>query len=209
MVKGDKIEKLLSYINDVKNGNMDSLEKIFKYFEIPLKGMANKYYISGNDKEDIMQIAKIGLYEGIKTFDEKRTLNPSLFLKRCAEIDIKDEVKKLNRDKHKTLGVACSLDVPLDKDDESSAVLADVIEDDFSIENFIETKEFKKSVYEKICDNMSTLESDVLKLYMKEYSYKEMSEILSVTPKQVENALQRGRKKIKTNKELGDLYFSY
>ena len=209
MVKDYDAKRLIFYINKAKNGDVNSLEKIFKYFDVPLRGMANKYYIPGGDKEDIMQIAKIGLYEGIKSFDEERTSNPVSFLKRCAEIDIKDEVKKVNRDKHKTLGVACSLDVPLDKNDDSSAILGDIIEDDFSVEKFIERKELKKYMREKLYNTMTSLESDVLKLYMEEYSYKEMSEMLSLSSKQIENALRRVRKKIKTNKELNELYFGY
>lgn len=209
MIKDSNTEKLLFHIDNVKNGDLSSLESIFKYFDIPLRGMANKYYIPGGDKEDVMQIAKIGLYEGIKSFDKNKTSNPVLFLKRCAEIDIKDEVKKINRDKHKTLGVACSLDVPLDKSEDDSIVLGDIIEDDFSVEKLIETKELKKYMREKVYCNMTSLESDVLKLYIDEYSYKEMSEILSLSAKQIENALRRARKKIKTNEELSELYFNY
>lgn len=207
MVKNNDVEKLLFYIDNVKNGDMDALEEIFKYFDIPLRGMANKYYIPGGDKDDIMQIAKIGLYEGIKSFDKEKTLNPVLFLKKCAEIDIKDEVKKINRDKHKTLGVASSLDEPLD--DDGGKVVGDIIEDDFCIEKFIEKKELQKYIRENIYSNMSKLESDVLKLHMDGYSYEEISKILSLSIKKVDNALQRIKRKIKVNKKINELCFNY
>lgn len=204
MVKTIDLDKLLYYINNAKSGDSKSLEEIFKYFDISLRGMSNKYYVSGGDKEDVMQIAKIGLYEGIKNFDKDKTSSPISFLKKCAELNIKDEVKKINRDKHKTLGIACSLDAPLDKDDDSSTLLGDIIEDDFSVEKFIEVKEIKR----QLKNIMTNLEFNTLNLYMNGYSYKEMSQLLSLSEKQVENALGRARKKIKINKDLSKFYFN-
>lgn len=205
MTKYINTEELIFYINKTKNGDSNSLEKIFEYLDRFLIGMTNKYYMPGVDNDDIIQIAKIGLYEGIQSFDENKTDNPIAFLKRCAETNIKDEIKKMNRDKHKTLGVACSLDVPLDKNDESSALLGDIIEDNFSVERFIEIKEIKK----QINSIMTNLELNVLNLYMDGYSYMDISKILVLSKKQVENALIRARKKIKINKDLNQLYSNY
>lgn len=202
-------EDLLKYVREIKKGRNEYLEKVLKELENALKGMANKYQRPGIDRDDIFQIASIGIYDAIKAYDENKTKNISLFLRLCAENDIKDEVTRLSRDKAKTLSLASSLDAPVivNSEKDTDIRLADIIEDDFSTESFVEKKIFHEIIREEInCKNISILECDILRLRMRDYSNKEISNKLDITGKQVDNAYQRAKKKMKLNTVLREIY---
>lgn len=209
-MKNNDSERILFCIEKIKSGKEIFFEEILKILDIPIKGMANTYYIPGGDKEDIMQIAKIGIYEGVRTFTKDKTNNPKLFLKICAERNIKDALRQLSRDKYKTLDNAYSLNLPLNNNSKGeNIVLGDIIEDKFSLDEFIETKELKSYIHENIYEKMTELESNVLRLYIRDYSNKEISLMLSLTSKQVDNALQKAKKKIKTNTKIKEYCLNY
>lgn len=204
-----KMDELFVNIEKAKNGDEDSLKEILDSFEVAFKGMAKKYYIPGGDAQDVIQIARIGLYEGIKTFNKEKNTNPKAFLKLCAERNLKDTLKALNRDKSKTLNVAISIDEPIKNLKGGEKTLAEIMPDSFSVESFIEDKDFEKYINNNIYQNMSKLQNDTFNLYMKDFSINQISEMLGLTAKQVDNAIQKAKKKLKANKEIVKLYRIY
>lgn len=202
MIKYNNVKLLDLYIEKFKNGDEEYLNEILEYFDIPLRGMVKKYYIVGEDDDDIMQIARIGIYKGIQSYDREKALNPISFLKKCAESDIKDELKKMNRSKRKLWKIARSIEEPIMDEKDNPILISDIIPSQFSIDEIIGKKELKKYIEENIYTMLSEFELQVLKLYINEYSYSEISKILSEPVKKIDNAMQRARKKIKENKEL-------
>lgn len=196
-------EKLFMHIENAKRGNEDSLEKIFSYLEIPIKGMTKKYYLPGGDKDDIVQVAKIGIYEGIKNFNKDKNSNPRVFLKLCAERNLKDMIKSSSRDKHKTLDVAYSLDAPLKDDKLSGKVLGELIEDKVTLDELIRSREFNDYL-ENSYLKMSKLSRKVFKLYVKGYTYEEICKISSLNLKQVDNAINRAKVKLRKDKWINE-----
>lgn len=197
-------ERLFVHIENAKKGDEDSLNRIFSYLDIPIKGMAKKYYLPGGDKDDVMQVARIGIYEGIKSFNKDKNSNPRVFLKLCAERNLKDMMKSMSRDKHKTLDVAYSLDAPLKGEKLSGKVLGDIIEDKISLDEIIGNMEFNRYL-EKSYLTMGKLSRKVFKLYVKGYTYGEISKILSLNSKQVDNAITRAKVKLKKDGWMNEL----
>ena len=61
----------------------------------------------------------------------------------------------------------------------------------------IEMQERMNLLHQKIKTELTDLERDVLKLHISGHNYSSIAEILSVSAKTVDNALQRARKKLK------------
>ena len=57
--------------------------------------------------------------------------------------------------------------------------------------------EAKRDLIEFLCNNLTSLEKQVIDLRIKGFEYKEMSKILNRSYKSIDSALQRIRKKVK------------
>lgn len=197
------------YIENIKRGNDEYLKQIFKCLDIPIRGMVNKYLIPGVEKDDAIQIAQIAVYDGVKNYNSEKNSNPISFLKMCAERRLKDVIKFYNKDKRKVLSMSCSLDAPVKSlENNEKILLKDIISTEESLDDYMEAIELKKFLKEKIYLLMSKREKECFELYyIQGYKYSEISKKLSITNKQVENALQKARNKIKSSEELNRIYF--
>lgn len=197
------------YIENIKRGNDEYLKQIFKCLDIPIRGMVNKYLIPGVEKDDAIQIAQIAVYDGVKNYNSEKNSNPISFLKMCAERRLKDVIKFYNKDKRKVLSMSCSLDAPVKSlENNEKILLKDIISTEESLDDYMEAIELKKFLKEKIYLLMSKREKKCFELYyIQGYKYSEISKKLSITNKQVENALQKARNKIKSSEELNRIYF--
>ena len=73
-----------------------------------------------------------------------------------------------------------------------------MIEDETAVtDELVILKDCNKEVYNKLSSTLSDKEFKVFKLYLDGYSYKQISEKLSMPLKSVDNSLLRARKKLK------------
>ena len=202
-------ELLRINIEKANDGDDDALEKVFKSLDYIINELSRKYYIESHGIEDIVQIAKIGIYEGIKTFDANKNKSPKTFLKVCAERRIQDIIKYYKRDKRKESSKSWSLDAPVTNgfSDKKELYLKDTIEDGDSLDRIIEKKEIKELFKEKVYPCMSEVEKNCIKLHIEGYRPKDIAQKLSITSKQVDNAFQRACKKIRNNDYAKSIYF--
>lgn len=160
------------------------------------KHVARQYFLPGGDYDDLIQEARIGAYKGLLSFDGDRgaALRNHLFL--CAERHVISAVKSATRNKHLALNQAISLDATVNYDDELT--LADVIADDqASVEDTIDTGIELARLGRLVWTELTDLEHDVMIGIVSGKSYGELGD-----PKQVDNALQRGRRKLRASLTL-------
>ena len=69
----------------------------------------SKYYISGAEKDDIVQEGLIGLYKAVKNFDKEKQNSFKTFANLCIERQIITAIKGSNRQKHIPLNSYLSL----------------------------------------------------------------------------------------------------
>lgn len=158
---------------------------------------ARSYFMMGGDKEDIIQEGMIGLYKAIRDFREDRLSSFKGFAELCIKRQIITAIKTATRQKHIPLNSSVSLDKPV-YDEESDRTLLDVLSgagnddpQDLMIykENFVQMEVEMNKV-------LSSLEKEVLGLYLDGQSYQEISEELNRQVKSVDNALQRIKRKL-------------
>jgi len=69
------------------------LEELFLQFKPFIRTMAFKYFLSGADRDDLMQEGMIGLFQAVKSYDEKKEVPFELFAKRCIVLRLQPVIK--------------------------------------------------------------------------------------------------------------------
>lgn len=186
-------EELIKLVHSGDKNALDFL--IGKYNDI-VSMKANKFFIIGAEKEDMVQEGMIGLYKAIKSFDVEKQNSFKTFANLCIERQLITAIKTSNRQKHIPLNSSFSLNTSAyDENDETSIM---EILDTKLVEDPLETitkKEYFEAVESRIDKNLSTFEKKVLDFYVQGESYVDIATKLDAQVKAVDNAIQRIRKK--------------
>lgn len=190
----------LELIRKAKQGDETSLELLLAKFKPLACKIARRYFLAGQDEEDLYQEAMIGLFKAEQSFNENAGQDFKSFATLCINRQIQTAVKNSNRKKNKILNESISLnnqggiDIYESDDDEqlyfiipSSSPLPD---DELIYKEKVD--EIKNAINQKL----SVYERKVLSLYLKGLSYKEMGQILEKETKSIENCLSRIKSKL-------------
>lgn len=186
-------EKLIKL---VRSGDKNALNFLLEKYNDIVNMKANKFFIIGAEKEDMVQEGMIGLYKAIKSFDTEKQNSFKTFANLCIERQLITAIKTSNRQKHIPLNSSFSLNISAyDENDETSIM---EILDTKLVEDPLETitkKEYFENVESKIDKNLSAFERQVLSFYVQGESYINIANKLASPVKAVDNAIQRIRKK--------------
>ncbi|WP_172370510.1 RNA polymerase sporulation sigma factor SigH [Sporosarcina jiandibaonis] len=181
----------------IHKGNPDALDYLITKYRsfVSLKGRS--YFLTGGDREDIIQEGMIGLYKAIRDFKPDRLSSFKGFAELCITRQIITAIKTATRQKHIPLNSSISLDKPVFSE-ESDRTLLDMlsgsVHDD--PEDLIINQEDYSHMEKEMNKVLSALEKQVLALYLDGQSYQEISFELNRQVKSVDNALQRIKRKL-------------
>lgn len=196
--KASNEDKIL--LEEIKYGNNEALEKLINKYKELVNMKVGKYFIVGAEKEDIYQEGMIGLYKAIKSFDSEKQNSFKTFANLCIERQLITAIKTSNRQKHMPLNSYLSLNATAYDDDNDTALIeilgSKTVEDPLDT---ITKKEYYKAVEDKIEENLSDFEKQVLHRYARGESYVTIAEKLDSPVKSIDNAIQRIRKKAGKN----------
>ena len=166
---------------------------------------ANKFFMVGSEKDDMLQEGYIGLYKAIKSFDAEKQNSFKTFATICIERQLITAVKNSNRQKHIPLNSSVSLNATAFEEGESDdTTVMEILDAHKTSEDpldIITKKEYFSSVEKNIDDSLSNFERKVLELYKNGYSYANIAEKLGTKVKSVDTAIQRIKKKALKIKE--------
>ena len=189
-------------IENVKQEDQTALNCLIERYNDLVTMKANKFFMVGAEKEDMIQEGMIGLYKAIKSFDTEKQNSFKTFANMCVERQLITAVKNSNRQKHIPLNSSVSLNSAAYEDNEDMGKM-DVL--DIKIMNdpsdIIADREYFENMESKIKENLSSFELQVLKEYEKGKSYAAIAEKLNAKVKSVDTAIQRIRKKANKIKE--------
>ncbi len=190
-------EEILDFI---KNGDIKATDYLITKYKNLVKMRARAYFIIGADTEDIIQEGMIGLYKAIRDY-KKTDASFQTFAKICIDRQVMTAIKTANRKKHLPLNSYLSLNM-LAYEEDSETTYIDKLEESkvLNPEEIVIDKENVKILQEQINQNLSGLEKQVLKLYLKGRSYATIAKKLEKDEKSIDNAIQRIRKKIQVIK---------
>ena len=184
-------------ILDAREGNEIALEYLINKYKSFVRAKARTYFLIGADREDIIQEGMIGLYKAIRDYKGDKLSSFRAFAELCITRQIITAIKTATRQKHIPLNSYVSLNKPI-FDEESDRTLMDVISEE-SISDpeilMINREEFL-GIESKMGEILSSLEWEVLTLYLEGKSYQEIAVELKRHVKSIDNALQRVKRKL-------------
>ena len=188
-------ENLLKKALEEQNNN--ALECLIDRYKDVVNMKANKFFMVGSEKEDILQEGYIGLYKAVKGYDNQMKNSFKTFAGLCIERQIITAVKNSNRQKHIPLNSSLSLNAEAYDDDGDMQVI-DVLDTRKSGEDpldIVTKKEYYSFVEKAIDTSLSDFEKKVLVHYKNGESYVQIAKALDAKTKSVDTAIQRIRKK--------------
>ncbi len=189
-----------------KNGEEFATEYLINKYKNFVRVKAKSYFLVGADREDIIQEGMIGLYKAIRDFRADKLSSFRAFAELCITRQIITAIKTATRQKHIPLNSYISLNKPI-YDEDSDRTMLDILSGTkiTDPEEVFISHELSDDLREKIQENLSELESQVLLSYLEGKSYQEMAKELNRHVKSIDNALQRIKRKIE--KTLGEKNF--
>ncbi len=178
-------------------GDELALEYLIKKYKNFVRSKAKSYFLIGADKEDIVQEGMIGLYKAIRDYNEEKTTSFKAFAEICITRQIITAIKTATRQKHIPLNSYISLNKPI-YDEESDRTLLDIITGSVITdpEELFISREELKNIECKMGEILSSLELEVLGLYLQGKSYQQIASRLNRHIKSIDNALQRVKRKL-------------
>ncbi len=202
-IKTNEALKLLTdeqLILEIKNNNEKALDFLMEKYKPFVYNHAKSYFITGAEKQDIVQEGLIGLFKAIKNFNVDKENSFKLFADLCIKRQIISAIKSSTRQKHIPLNSCISLNTSFE-DDSGDKCLGDILENEIAPDpsDTIVNKETFLNVKSKITSVLSEFEQTVLDKHLCGYTYSQIAATLAVEPKSVDNAIQRIKKKMEKN----------
>lgn len=192
-----KDEELIMLLREGQQEVMDYLMDKYKNL---VRSRAKSMYILGADTEDLIQEGMIGLFKAVRDYDFGRDAGFYTFAQLCISRQIYTAVQASGRKKHMPLNTYISFysKVADDGREGSALELSSVLESEQkNPEEALIDQENVEEIERIIQSQLSTLERQVIDLYLTEMPTAEISKVLGIDEKSADNALQRAKTKIR------------
>ena len=189
--------ELLSYVND---NDEEATEIIYNKYQPLIEQSARKYLryskYAGLELNDLIQEGLLGLNRAINTFNDSKETSFYTYAKTCIERKQISALIGSQRLKHKFLNESIPFE-QYDKDDEVIDISDLIVDNSNNPESILSDIESSNELLEKINSALTDFERQVFNLKATGFSYVEIAELLEKDRKQIDNAIQRIKKKIK------------
>ena len=188
-------EELIELLRDGETAVTDYIMDKYKYL---VRSKAQAMYILGADTEDLIQEGMIGLFKAVRDYDCGRDASFFTFADLCISRQMYTAVQASNRKKHAPLNTYISLYGEREGKEEG-ATLQEILSagQGSDPESLFLDKERMEYLEGEILRELSTLEKQVLDLYLTGMTYSQIAKVLGKEEKSTDNALQRVKSKMK------------
>lgn len=192
-----------------QRGHGEAAEHLLYKYRNLVRSKVKSYFLIGAEREDLLQVGMIGLWQAIIDFRPTRATSFPAFAKVCIHRHIITAIKAATRQKQLPLNQSISLEFSSD-DDGGEWCISDVLRSpnaEDPAEMLINQEDTSKR--ERLLqDLLSEFEWRVLTSYQLGKSYKEIADDLRCKTKSVDNALARIKRKVViVSEELGSTQF--
>jgi RNA polymerase sporulation-specific sigma factor len=169
---------------------------LYKYRGL-VRTKTRSYFIAGAERDDLLQIGMIGLWQSIMDFSPEKDISFPSFARICIERHVITAIKAATRRKQWPLNSAVSLEW-CTQEAESEFNLSDVLvcEAELDPEERLLRREDARILRLTLRALLSDFELRVLKRYQLGKSYQEIAAELGCNAKSVDNALGRIKRKV-------------
>ncbi len=179
-----------------QQGDVDAEEALLIRYKEIVRAKGSIYYIAGGDGNDIAQEGMIGLVKAIRSYRPDQGASFSTYAQLLITRQIVSAVRNASREKHSPLNNAVSLSDPLE---DGESTLADTIPAGSASDPELAAinTDILSMLLQPENTSFSKLEHLVIRYMAAGKSIREIADITGKTPKQISNAVQRVREKIR------------
>lgn len=156
--------------------------------------MAKNYYEKnknvGIDYDDLYQEGLLALSNSLKDYDSSSSLFYTFFIL-CCKREMERLIKSSRRHKHMILNDSISLNESVKNVED--IFIEDIISNDFDMEDYYISEDRCNKLYD-FKYNLNNIEREIYELKLNNFSIKEISSLLDISYKKVDNSLQKIKK---------------
>lgn len=199
-----KAHSLLSeeeLVLSAQQGDSNALDEVLCSYRGFVRYVCQRYYLKDGDQQDLLQEATIGLLEAIKAYNYKTKVKFRNFAFICIKRELDSVVSRSNRKKRQVLNNAIPIYSYVEEENArygSEYYTGENLmrSDKDTPESALIAREGLKELLEFLQRELTLLEQKVLFLRIEGRSYREITDILEIQSKAVDNAIQRIRRKV-------------
>ena len=175
-------------------GTAAAEEELARRYGRLVRACARPLFLAGGDSEDLFQEGMLGLLTAIRSFEGGRDASFRTFAEICIRSRLYSAVRAAQGSKHSPLNHSVSFEPPLF--DGTNAYLFSSEE---SPEDVIIGREELRERLDALKGQLSEFEASILSPYLSGLSCGEIARRVGRSPKAVDNAVQRIRRKVARN----------
>ena len=188
-------------INMAQSGNDEAMTFLMEKYKSLVRQKTRTFFLTGGDKDDLIQEGMIGLYKAICDYIPEREASFKTFAELCISRHVYSAIKISNRMKNQPLNTYISIYAPAfsvnNEPDESGFMIDQELEiAEGNPEDIIINRESAVFVHKQLFKGLSKMETQVLSRYLDGMTYQEIAADMDKTPKSIDNALQRIKAKL-------------
>lgn len=179
-------------------GSSTAEEYLIQKYKTLARNKAQTYFIVGGDNEDVIQEGMIGIFKAIRDYDPNGTASFRTFAELCVTRQILSAIEGANRKKHQILNDALSLNDEGDSEEQEGSPLIERLAagEDMNPETAMLAEDLVERLEAEGVKVFSPMEHNVWKCLLQGMSYREIARELEKSPKSIDNAIQRIKKKL-------------
>ncbi len=165
-------------VERAQKGDRAATEEILRRYKNAVRARARKFFLEGGETDDLVQEGMIGLYSAIGSYDPSAGKRFKNFAYLCVSRRIYDVLRMAGR------RVSTELFDP------------DTVESGDSPEDFLLDDEARTEIRARLMKELSDFEFRVMTMYLDGMSHAQICEATGKSPKSVDNALTRSKRKL-------------
>jgi RNA polymerase sporulation-specific sigma factor len=182
-----------------REGDRPATDYILHKYRGLVEGKARAYFLPGAERADVVQEGMIGLYKAIRDYRSGHLAAFRSFAETCVTRQIITATKMASRKKHGLLNACTSIDWLCDENggEPGNWLHSRISCTCPSAEEVVLGEVAAREIDRRMRVMLSRLETIAIRAYLSGRSYHEIAELENLSPKQVDNALQRAKRKLK------------
>lgn len=186
-------------VSRAQRGENEAAEYLLYKYRNLVKTKVKSYFLVGAEKDDLLQVGMIGLWQAVVDFRCDKAISFPAFAKVCIQRHIITAIKTATRQKQQPLNTSLSLESP-SEDPSADWNLSDILTSDEALdpEMMVLRSEDTRELHTTLQRILSDFEWRVLSGYQVGKSYREIADELRCKTKSVDNALARIKRKVAT-----------
>lgn len=178
-------------------GDDAAMEILMENYKNVVRAKTRAYFLVGADRDDVIQEGMLGLFKAIRDYRPDKNSSFHSFAELCITRQIITAIKTATRLKHSPLNSYVSLSKPM-YEEENERMLIEIVNnrENLDPEEILISREELLVKNTKMRESLSSFENAVFTLFSEGVTYQEIAIKLGKSPKSIDNALQRIKKKI-------------